>query len=39
MEVEGIMSVVPKVKFPLNISLAVQRITPVEMKEPRDPVP
>ncbi|MHC4340455.1 MAG: hypothetical protein ACYSX0_09625 [Planctomycetota bacterium] len=36
MEVEGIMSVIPTVSFPLNISLAVQGITPVEMKEPTD---
>ena len=34
MEIEGIMSVVPTVRFPLNISLTVQGITPVDMGEP-----
>jgi len=38
MDVEGIMSVVPTLSFPFNISLAVQGVTPVEMKEPREHV-
>lgn len=35
MDVEGIMSVVPTLRFPFNISLTVQGLTPVEMQEPR----
>jgi hypothetical protein len=33
MEVEGIMTVVPTVSFPLNISLMVQSITSVKMEK------
>jgi len=32
MEVEGIMTVVPTVSFPLNISLKMQSITSVKME-------
>ncbi|MHC4974271.1 MAG: hypothetical protein ACYTG3_18270 [Planctomycetota bacterium] len=35
MEAEGIMWVVPTLKFPFNISLEAQGLTPVEMREPR----
>lgn len=34
MDVEGIMNVLPKVRFPLNISLKVQGITSVIMRPP-----
>jgi hypothetical protein len=35
MNTEGIMNVLPKLSFPFNISLVVQGMTPVEMKESR----
>jgi hypothetical protein len=35
MEAEGIMWVVPTLRFPFNISLRAQGLTPVEMREPR----
>ncbi|HYW79545.1 MAG TPA: hypothetical protein VE890_08205, partial [Thermoguttaceae bacterium] len=36
MEIEGIMNVLPKVSFPLNISLQVQGITPVVVRPPEE---
>jgi hypothetical protein len=36
MEVEGIMNVVPTVSFPFNISLVVQSMTFVKMKESKE---
>lgn len=34
MDIEGLMNVLPKVKFPFNLSLEMQRITPVGKKRP-----